>query len=57
MQTVNDGFEFGKETLTILAAGRYGSTCGPWVAPAGPAWTFSMSRSTVPLQLARLATR
>jgi CHAT domain-containing protein/tetratricopeptide (TPR) repeat protein len=53
MQTVNDGFEFGKETLTILAAGRYRVDVRPVGAPAGPAWTFSMSRSTVPLQLAQ----
>ena len=53
VQTGTDGFEFGTETLTILAAGRYRVDVRPVDASVGPAWTLSMSRSTVPLQRAQ----
>jgi CHAT domain-containing protein/tetratricopeptide (TPR) repeat protein len=51
-QTVTDGFEFGKETLTIISPGRYRVDVRPVDVPAGPAWNLSMSCRTVPLQRA-----
>lgn len=51
-ETVADGFEFGIETLTLLAPGRYRVEVRPFDAADGSSRTFSMSRRTVPLQLA-----
>jgi len=53
-ESVTDGFEFGAETVTILSAGHYRVEIRPVGAPSHSAWTFSMSRRPVPLQLAQL---
>jgi tetratricopeptide (TPR) repeat protein len=52
VQNAIDGFEFGKETLTILAAGRYRVDVQAVAATAAPAWSLSMSRRAIPLQQA-----
>jgi len=49
-RTVTDGFEFGKETLTILAPGHYLVEVQAVGSGSAADWTFSMSRRAIPLQ-------
>jgi CHAT domain-containing protein/Tfp pilus assembly protein PilF len=51
--TIADGFEFGGETLTILTAGHYRVEVQPVDTRSTSAWTFSMSRRSIPLQSAQ----
>jgi CHAT domain-containing protein/tetratricopeptide (TPR) repeat protein len=49
---VTDAFEFGIETLTILAAGRHRVEVRPLASARTGTWTFSLSRIAVPLDTA-----
>src|ERR1039457_1054822 len=49
-QSVTDGFDFGTETITILAAGRYRIDVLPVDDRAGSTWILSMSWRAGPLQ-------
>ena len=54
VNTISDGFEFGTETLTILAPGRHRIDVQAVDVPAGSTWNFSMSCRSVPLQEAEM---
>ncbi|MEI9975272.1 MAG: hypothetical protein WDO73_26355 [Ignavibacteriota bacterium] len=49
-----DGFEFGTETLTLQAPGRYRVEVAPVDATSGAPSNFLMSRRSIPLQVAQL---
>ena len=46
--TVVDGFEFGRETVTIAAPGEYRVEAVPADTSAAAAWIFSISRRAIP---------